>query len=71
MGAGIIMAGEIEEIEKQARELTLRLKVISERSSTTAGQDKAAIEAYNGLLFWRRTDLALMIKAFGKAEDWL
>jgi len=63
------MSAEIEEIEKQARELTLRLKAISERSSTTAGQDKAASGAYHGLLFWRRTELALMIKAFGKTEE--
>ena len=63
------MSAEIEEIEKQARELTLRLKAILERSSTTAVQDKAASGAYHGLLFWRRTELALMIKAFGKTEE--
>ncbi len=59
------MPSEIEEIEKQAAELTAKLKVILVRRSLTTEQGKTTTDAYHGLLFWRRTHPALMIKAFG------
>jgi len=56
----------IKEIDALAAELTGKFKMLLTDNSLTAGQDKAAATAYNGLLFWRRTDLALMIKTFDK-----
>lgn len=63
------MSNEIEEIEKQAAGLTQKLKELLEDRRLTVGQDKAALAAYEGLLFWRRTELELMIKEFRSAED--
>lgn len=59
------MASEIEEIEKQAADLTLKLKAILVRKNLSDEQVKTTADAYNGLLWWRRTQLVLMIKAFG------
>jgi len=62
------MPNEIEEIQEQAAGLTGKLKIMLERRSLTAEQDKKVNRAYCGLLFWRRTELALMIKEFGPAQ---
>ena len=62
------MTKEIEEIQGLAQELTRKLKVMLERKSLTAEQDETTSDAYHGLLFWRRAQLALMIKAFGINE---
>ncbi|GAH48774.1 unnamed protein product, partial [marine sediment metagenome] len=68
----ICMPNEIEKIEKiqkQAKGLTLKFKALLEDRRLTAGQDKAALAAYEGLLFWRRTELELMSKEFSSAEE--
>lgn len=54
----------ITEIEDQAAELMLKFLHLLKDRSLTKGQDKAALSAYEGLLFWRRTDLMLMAKEF-------
>ena len=63
-----MVSSEIEEIKKLAAELTGKFKMLLTDNSLTAGQDKAAATAYNGLLFWRRTDLEEMKKEFVKTE---
>ena len=44
----------------------MKFKALLERKKMSGEQDKAASRAYHGLLFWRRTELALMIKTFDK-----
>ena len=61
-----MVSKEIEEIKKQAADMTLKFKALLERKKMSGEQDKAASRAYHGLLFWRRTELALMIKTFDK-----
>lgn len=65
----VLIPSEIEKIEKQAAELTAKLKVILERRSLTTEQAKTTADAYGNMLWWRRMEFALMTKAFGKTED--
>ena len=64
-----MVSKEIEEIKKQAADMTLKFKALLERKKMSGEQDKAVSGAYHGLLFWRRTDLALMIKTFVKSGN--
>lgn len=58
----------ITEIEEQAAELTQKFKALLKDRSLTKEQDKVILSAYEGLLFWRRMDLALMAKEFEQKD---
>lgn len=54
----------ITEIEDQAAELTRKFLALLKDRKLTKEQDKTALSAYEGLLFWQRTGLELMVKEF-------
>lgn len=63
------MDDSVRQIRKQATELQQELTTLAGRKSLGPEQHEAAREAEEGMLFWRRTHLALLRKAFGD-ENW-
>jgi len=55
---------QIETIDKLATELSASFKTVLKDKSLSIEQEKVTLNAYNGLLFWRRTSLEEMKKEF-------